>query len=167
MFILYKSNNRYWRRFFEANHTKTKIAGALSKQNQYTLGKALIGAKTILKQILMHAALNSGYVSVSLWSLCVSLSVYLSLFLSRSLVISSRLNWNDPIKTVCSKVSKSTGIFLHRTRKKLNADTLLLLYQTLIQPYFDYCNIIWSVGKSVFLEKLFVKQKGNTCNYIC
>ena len=45
------------------------------------------------------------------------------------------------------------------TRKNLNADTLLLLYQILIQPYFDYCNIIWSVGESVLLEKLFVKQK--------
>ena len=48
-------------------------------------------------------------------------------------VINSRLNWNDHIKTVCSKVSKSTGI-LHRTRKNSNVDTLLLLYQTLIQP---------------------------------
>ena len=61
------------------------------------------------------------------------------------------------ILRLCSKVSKSTGI-LHRTRKNLNADTLLLLYQTSIQPYFDYCNIIWSVDESVRLEKLFVKQ---------
>ena len=73
-------------------------------------------------------------------------------------VINSRLNWNEHIKTVCSKMSKSTSI-LHRTRKKLNADTLLLLYQTLIQPYFDNCDIIWSGGKSVLLEKLSVKQK--------
>ena len=75
--------------------------------------------------------------------------------------INSRLNWNEHIKTVCSKVCKSSGIW-HRTRKNLNAGTLLLLYQTLIQPYFDYCNIIWSVGESVRLEKLFVKQKKAT-----
>ena len=66
-------------------------------------------------------------------------------------VINSRLNWKDHIKTVCCKVSKSTGI-LHRSRKNLNTDTLLLLYQTLIQPYFDYCNMIRSVGESVLLE---------------
>ena len=71
-------------------------------------------------------------------------------------IINSSLNWNDHINTICSKVSKSTGI-LQRTKQNLSAATLL--YQTLIQPYFDYCNIIWSVGESVHLEKLFVKQK--------
>ena len=65
---------------------------------------------------------------------------------------------NDHIKTVRTKVSKSTDI-LNRTKTNLSAAILLLLYQTLIQPYFDYCNIIWSVGESVLLEKLFVKQK--------
>ena len=38
------------------------------------------------------------------------------------IVINSRQNWNDHITTVCSKLSKSTGI-LHRTRKDLNIDT--------------------------------------------
>ena len=52
-------------------------------------------------------------------------------------IINSSLNWNDHIKTVCNKVNKSTGI-LHKTKRNVSAATLLLLYQTLIQPYFDY-----------------------------
>ena len=73
-------------------------------------------------------------------------------------LINDRLNWNDHLKTVCTKVSKNTDI-LYRTRKNLNTNTLLLLYQTLIQPYLEYCNIIWSVDDSDFLKKLFIKQK--------
>ena len=48
---------------------------------------------------------------------------------------------------------------MYRTRKKINSVTLGMLYQTLIQPYLDYCNIIWSVGESQSLHKLFIKQK--------
>ena len=36
---------------------------------------------------------------------------------------------------------------------------LLLLYQSLIRPYFYYCNIVWPVGESVRLDKLFVEKK--------
>ena len=73
-------------------------------------------------------------------------------------IINDRLNWNDHIKTVCTKVNKNTGV-LYRTRENLNTNTLLILYQALIQPYLEYCNIIWSVDDSDFLKKLFIKQK--------
>ena len=73
-------------------------------------------------------------------------------------IMNDRLNWNDHIKMVCTKVNKNTGI-LYRTRKNLNTNTLLLLYQTLIQAYLEYCNIIWSVDDSDFLQILLIKQK--------
>ena len=50
-------------------------------------------------------------------------------------------------------------VFYIEPKQNLSAATLLLLYPTLIQPYFDYCNIIWSVGESILLVNLFVKQK--------
>ena len=56
-------------------------------------------------------------------------------------IIIDKLNWNDHIEMVCTKVNKNTGI-LYRTRKNINNNTLLLLYQTLIQAYLEYCNII-------------------------
>ena len=73
-------------------------------------------------------------------------------------VINDRSNWNEHIKPVCTKVSKNTGI-LYRTRKNLNTNTLLLLYQTLIQPYLEYCNTIWSADDSDFLKKTIHKAK--------
>ena len=73
-------------------------------------------------------------------------------------VINDRLNWNDHIKMVCTKVNKNTGI-LYRTSKNLNTNTPFLLYQTLIQAYLEYCIIIWSVADSDCIQILFIKQK--------
>ena len=55
-------------------------------------------------------------------------------------------------------MSKKTGI-IFKVRHSLNKNTVLLLYRSLIQPYLDYCNIIWATGHSNNLERLFRKQK--------
>ena len=34
-----------------------------------------------------------------------------------------------------------------------------MLYYALINPYFDYCNIVWGIERNVHLEKLFKLQK--------
>ena len=34
-----------------------------------------------------------------------------------------------------------------------------MLYHTLVQPYCEYCNIVWPAGHSTSLESLFRKQK--------
>jgi hypothetical protein len=73
-------------------------------------------------------------------------------------IINSRLTWNDHIKTVCNKVSKNIGI-LFKVRYNLTSNTLVMLYRTLIHPYFEYCNIIWAAGSNHSLEYLFRKQK--------
>ena len=36
---------------------------------------------------------------------------------------------------------------------------LLRLYNTLILPYFNYCNIIWAACKSIYRDRLFIQQK--------
>ena len=42
-------------------------------------------------------------------------------------VINSKLNWNDHITTLCTQISKNTGI-IFKVRHNLNKITLLLLY---------------------------------------
>ena len=34
-----------------------------------------------------------------------------------------------------------------------------MLYYALINPYFDYCNIVWGIERNVHLENLFKLQK--------
>ena len=73
-------------------------------------------------------------------------------------VINQSPTWSDHIKTVKQKVNKSIGI-LYRVKKNMPLSILRLLYHALIQPYFEYCNIIWSIHRSTALSKLFISQK--------
>ena len=56
-------------------------------------------------------------------------------------IINSSLTWHDHINIICNKVHKSIGIIL-RIKKNVDVNVLKMLYHSLIQPYFQYCNII-------------------------
>ena len=74
------------------------------------------------------------------------------------IIINDKLTWDDLISLFCNKVSKNIGI-LRRIKNKIPATLLRNLYFTLINPYFEYCNIIWAMSSSVALDKLFCFQK--------
>lgn len=73
-------------------------------------------------------------------------------------ILNEHLSWKDHLKTLSNKISKSLGILL-KIRKTLHSDTLLMLYRTLIQPYIEYCNIVWASESSSALTNLYRKQK--------
>ena len=75
-----------------------------------------------------------------------------------SVAITDNLNWNEHIKIISCKISKNIGI-LFKIRHYLDRETLMTPYNTLILPYLEYCNIIWSNGNSIYLQQLFQKQK--------
>jgi len=73
-------------------------------------------------------------------------------------IINSNLTWTDHINTVSNKICKSMGI-IYKIRQNVHANTLLLLYHTLIHPYLQYCNIIWGADSSIAMQQLYRKQK--------
>ena len=60
-------------------------------------------------------------------------------------------------KVVKNKISKSMGK-LAKISSNVPCVILRNLYFTLLQPYLEYCNIVWSTGTSVMLIKLLVVQ---------
>ena len=46
-----------------------------------------------------------------------------------------------------------------RVKNNINTNVLNMLYHTLIQPYFQYCNIIRATHHTQQIELLFRKQK--------
>ena len=53
------------------------------------------------------------------------------------------------VSTIISKVSKVIGV-LRRLKPLLPQSTLVMIYNSLAQPYFDYCSIVWdSLGKGL------------------
>ena len=70
--------------------------------------------------------------------------------------IDEHLSWNQHTEYIANKISSGIGA-LKTLRAFTNANTLVLAYNVLIQPYFDYCCEVWNTlgkGLSERLQKL-------------
>ena len=56
-------------------------------------------------------------------------------------IIDSNLSWNDHIKKISISVSKAIGI-LWKLKPVLTKRILLVLYNSFVLPYINYCNIV-------------------------
>ena len=52
------------------------------------------------------------------------------------------LTWESHVSAIVSKVSKVIGV-LRRLKRFLPLSALVLIYNSLILPHFDYCSVIW------------------------
>jgi hypothetical protein len=87
---------------------------------------------------------------------CKINSVTCSKFLG--VIINENLTWTDHIETIKKKLSKNIGIIKH-IKHQLSLNVLRSLYFTLINPYLEYCNMVWANGPNTALSKLFLTQK--------
>ena len=63
------------------------------------------------------------------------------------------LNWDEHIEMVCKKVGAGIGI-LKRIKPYVPLNTLISIYNALIQPYFDYCSPLWGVCNKTLRDNL-------------
>jgi len=74
-------------------------------------------------------------------------------------IIDERMSWKPPhILSITSTVARNLGV-MKRARSKIDARTILLLYDTLILPHLNYCNIIWASSSKSQLCKIYRLQK--------
>ena len=52
------------------------------------------------------------------------------------------------------------GSGLRRARPYVPAETLILIYQALVQPLFDYCDVVWENISKGLTERLQKLQNG-------
>ena len=62
-------------------------------------------------------------------------------------IINKTLTWTDHIHIIKSKVSKNLGL-ISFIKKNVPLSVLKTLYNTLVQPYLEYCNIVWAIHRS-------------------
>lgn len=72
--------------------------------------------------------------------------------------IDHKLNWSYHIKSIENKLS-SANFILRKIKHKLNTDTALKLYDTLILTHLSYCNIIWGNTYKKYLQNVIRLQK--------
>ena len=71
--------------------------------------------------------------------------------------IDENLNWKTQINQVRINIIRNFQL-LKRVRFFIDYDTALMVYNTLLQPHFDCCSIIWMNGNSTDLKRLQILQ---------
>ena len=72
---------------------------------------------------------------------------------SLGVTIDNKLDWSCHIDKLTKKAASGIGA-IKRIRHLVPRATLHLIYQALIQPHFDYCNIVWGNCGITFLNKI-------------
>ena len=65
--------------------------------------------------------------------------------------IDSKLTWKEHIGVICTKISKGIGI-LNRF-KHFPKNILIMIYNALVSPYFNYCNLAWGSATDYAMTK--------------
>ena len=72
--------------------------------------------------------------------------------------IDDHFTWKHHINYICNKISKSVGL-LYKSRFFLTQKSKISLYYSLVYPYIQYCNIIWSSTYPSSLNRILLLQK--------
>ena len=74
-------------------------------------------------------------------------------------ILDDNLTWKSHISSVAVKVSKSIGI-IFRSSFYLSTPFLRMLYNAMILPYLNYCNLVWHGSTyKTNLQRIVVLQK--------
>ena len=106
----------------------------------------IIGSKKRLSQVTADPAINVGNLEIKRVETTKSLG----------LMIDESLTWTAQVEHISKKVTSGLAI-LRRLRDTVEFNILITIYQSIIQPYFDYCAQVWGcLGKTLAakLQKL-------------
>ena len=72
--------------------------------------------------------------------------------------IDENLKWQSHINNISSVISRNLGI-MGRAKYFISSQHLMLLYNSLILPYLNYCAVVWGTNYSTRIYKLVKLQK--------
>ena len=76
---------------------------------------------------------------------------------SLDLIIDDNLKWDDHIQYICSKVRRNIGLIEH-IKHCIPKRSSILLYKSLVEPYFRYGNTVRGLCNSILIDKLQTLQ---------
>ena len=68
--------------------------------------------------------------------------------------IDEMLTCDDQIKYISSKVTNGLRMLCLARKLTENQENLKTIYYSLVQPYFDYCDVVWSDCSKTRADKL-------------
>ena len=103
----------------------------------------IIGSRQRLKTLPHSPSLKIDGAPISQVPSTKSLGVY----------IDENLTWNVLIENLSKKISSGIGA-LKRIRPFVPHKTLLFIYNSLVKPHFNYCNVVWGSCNKTLANKL-------------
>ena len=73
-------------------------------------------------------------------------------------IVDEDISWKGHINHISNKISKTIAI-LRLLKCTFPKHILKTLYMSLIQPYLNYCNVIWGAADQTIIEPFFLLQK--------
>lgn len=84
---------------------------------------------------------------------------------SLGLHIDEKLSWTKQIDVLSKKISSAIG-GLKRVRQYVPFKILLVIYNSLIQSHFDYCDVVWNSGLNLELSSRLQKLQNRAARVI-
>ena len=81
---------------------------------------------------------------------------------SLGLMIDETLTWDEQVTLITKKVNTGLNV-LRRLRDFFDIKILTTVYQTLVQPYFDYCSQVWGGLGTTLCNINFSDYKTGLC----
>ena len=103
----------------------------------------IFGSRQKVLNIQEQTVISIGNETIKKISKCKTLDV----------IIDNKLLWKDHINEVCAKVSKGLGI-MRRVKTFVTQPVMQSIYNSLILPYLDYCNMVWENTAKYNLQKI-------------
>lgn len=72
---------------------------------------------------------------------------------SLGVLIDDKLNWSSHVNKLTKKIASGIGA-IKRVRHLVPQTSLHFIYRALIQPHFDYCNVVWGTCGLTLQDKL-------------
>lgn len=72
---------------------------------------------------------------------------------SLGIIIDENLQWKQQIDSTSKKLSKAIGV-LRRVKPFISKDSLIIIYNSLVLPHFDYCSLVWGNCNKTLREKM-------------
>ena len=71
--------------------------------------------------------------------------------------IDSKLTWHAHIDSICNRLSKGVGVL--NNLQHFPSHILLMIYNAVILPHLNYCNIAWGNSNNYRMLRLHKLQK--------
>ena len=72
-------------------------------------------------------------------------------------ILDEQLTWRDHIDYISTKIKRNIGA-IKRIRNSLPKEYLEMLYKTIVEPHFRYCNTVWGPCGDTLLNRLQALQ---------